>query len=77
MGDIVDLFEYWQDEPPAHAILAARYLDRKQKRSATAPETESQMFELQKMMDTRMQPMPAHLKEMAAWAAEQQKLMGR
>lgn len=73
MGDVVDLLEYWRDEPPAHMILAARYLERKPgKRRVTEQEMERQMMELQTVMHAPASPLPEGLREMANWASEQE-----
>lgn len=71
MCDIGELLEYWQEEPPTHVILGWRYLDRKKKPAVDEKETLAAFGEMQGMMGTRPQPIPAHLKEMIGWAEEQ------
>lgn len=34
LGDVLGLLRYWSESPPAHVILAARYLDRRGSRRA-------------------------------------------
>jgi hypothetical protein len=69
--DVLDLVDYWGENPPTHIILAARYLDRGAKRPAKRSESDvrSDMAQLGTMLGPAA-PVPAHLREMAQWASK-------
>lgn len=80
--DLLDLLDYWQDTPPAHVVLAARYMVRSGRtgRRESAPEphqTEDEAMgefnALGGMLGVGAKPMPAHLREMAEWAEQMTK----
>ena len=69
---ILDLLRYWAEEPPTHVLLALRYLgERKKPKAKSEEQMREQMRGLGPMMGSA-RPMPAHLREMAEWAAEQE-----
>lgn len=76
--NIFRLLEYWIEEPPAHVILALRYLgERKTKQPKSEQEAFDQLRQFAQLADQPASPLPAHLREMAEWGdAQQAKLKG-
>lgn len=75
MDECMDLFEYWNEWPPQHILLAARYLDRKRK--PTAAEFQQSFSEAASMMDSAPAPLPQHLRDLAMWAEGETATMSR
>ena len=66
-SDIAELLGYWRDEPPAHVLLALRYLGpSKNARRAAVDEDQARddMAALGGMMGKQAQPLPPHLKDL-------------
>jgi hypothetical protein len=71
--DVFRLLRYWAEEPPAHVILALRYLgERKSNKPKTEAEAMGQLQGAASLMGQAAAPMPQHLREMAGWAEEMQ-----
>jgi hypothetical protein len=73
--DVAELLRYWQEEPPAHVLLALRYLGASKRGKRGAPpidekQARSDMGQLGAMMGTPTRPMPPHLKEMIRQAEQ-------
>ena len=67
MCDVVELLEYWGDEPPAHVTLALRYLgqSKRSKAQPTQAEARSQMAEMAVLPGLASgAPLPPRLREM-------------
>jgi hypothetical protein len=61
--DIADLLKYWQEEPPAHVLLALRYLGANKRGKQVNPETaRQQLSDLSQFLGQPARPLPAQLK---------------
>lgn len=69
---MIDLLRYWADEPPAHVILALRYLgpSARAKRAVTEEQAEQDMNALGGFMGQQARELPASLKQLVATAEE-------
>ena len=72
--NIFNLLEYWLDEPPAHVILALRYLGERKKRSRQPAQSEQEfqrnMGELCGMLGRQAQPVSQQTRDLVAYAEE-------
>ena len=73
-SDLVELLAYWAEEPPAHVLLALRYLGPRKaaRKGPTEEDAKRQMGELSRVFGQQAQPLPAHLKDLIR-SAEQLK----
>lgn len=75
LGDVLGLLKYWQDNPPVHVILAARYLDRSgtasSRRQQPQPQSEEEihadMMAVASVLGP-VQPMPKDVRDALDWA---------
>lgn len=69
---MVELLEYWADEPPAHVILAMRYLGdgKRNAKGVTEEEARSDLGQMAGMLGQQPQKLPNHLKSMIQQAEE-------
>ena len=70
IADVLELVAQMNDEPPAHRILAWRYLKPKVVK-LTEQQIEQQHTELVGELGQNARKMPDHMKEMLRWAEEQ------
>ena len=71
MGDVFDLWEHLQHNPPAHQILAWLHMKPKASRSRAAAQAEmnhEDVRDLAKTFGMAPQPMPKHIREQHLWA---------
>jgi hypothetical protein len=75
--DVFELLEHLQEYPPDYLILAAVHLKPKpqKKKPLTDAEREAQREEMRSVFG-RSAPVPQDLRDLVAWAAEQDKKMG-
>jgi hypothetical protein len=75
-SDVAELLAYWAEEPPAHVILALRYLgERKAKQPKSEQEAFDQLHQFAQLAEQPALPLPSHLREMAEWGDQQQALL--
>ena len=75
--NIFELLRYWADEPPAHVILALRYLGERKRKPASARQAREQLGEAASLMGARVAPVSEKTRELVAYAEEMQaKLRG-
>jgi hypothetical protein len=79
--NIFHLLEYWLDEPPAHMILALRYLGERKKQSKQPAQSEQEfqqnMGELCGMLGRQAQPVSQKTRDLVAYAEEMKAKMQR
>ena len=80
--NIFNLLEYWINEPPAHVILALRYLGERKKQSKQQPvqtelEFQRNMGELCGMLGRQAQPVSQRTRDLVAYAEEMKAKMQR
>ncbi len=72
--NIFNLLEYWINEPPAHVILALRYLGERKKKTKQVAQSEQEfrlnMGELCGMLGRQAQPVSQKTRELVAYAEE-------
>ena len=71
MGDVFDLWEHLQHNPPAHTILAWLHMKPRPSRSRAAAQAEvkrEDVGDLAKTFGMAAQPMPQHIREQHLWA---------
>ena len=67
MDRAVELLDYYAENPPAHIVLGAVYLNRTTKRAPSSNPSHD-VRELSRLLG-QPEPIPAHLRELAEWAA--------
>lgn len=70
--DVKDLLEYWDKEPPAHVLLAMKWLGSDKREQKTEEEMRNEMAQLGEFMGPA-QPMPEYLKELIRKAEQMKK----
>ena len=75
MADVFDLIEHLNEQPPAYRILGWRYglkpSDARAGSKAAETLKDQEIGEMSRALGAAAQPMPAHIRDMAKWAAEQ------
>lgn len=77
MNRALELLDYYGEFPPANVTLALVHLKREgkpkraSKKRTTQSEALAELGQLAGQIGSAPQPVPDHLREMAAWAAEQ------
>ena len=71
MADVFDLVDHLNEEPPAHRIMAWRFLKPKT-RKLTEEQIQTQHSELSATLGQAAGKMPEQMKEMLRWMEEQQ-----
>ena len=67
MDRAVELLDYYAENPPEHIVLGAVYLKRTTKHAPSGNPSHD-VRELSRLLG-QPEPIPAHLREMAEWAA--------
>ena len=76
MGDVFDLVDHMVEQPPAHRILAWRYLKPTPSRARGAkavPLKDEEVHEISSALGVQARPMPDKMREMAEWVAKDSK----
>lgn len=68
---MLELLEYWQQEPPAHVLLALRYLGGAKRNSGPTEEQAKQdMGQMTALLGKSPQKLPDHLRRMVEEAEQ-------
>jgi hypothetical protein len=68
LPEAAELFEYWADYPPTHALLGARYGHKPTAKARKPASKEEAVQELSMLLGAPAQAMPKDLSEAIAWA---------